>query len=373
MIEIALFIAALFIAPWLIDALVAPPGDTLQSFLTAFIPRVWSPTILAIGFVTTRGGLAALRLELGARLSYRRGSIWWLVLAVAVPTLAVAGAVISARAAGAGAPFVPSSALLQVIGIQIVTGAVGEELGWRGFLLSRLGPRAGMLPAAWIMGLLWALWHVPAFFDPNLPHRFMPMGLVLPFIVFFGAFMGLLFNQVGGSILVTISAHLSLNIAMALGGASFSSWLYWGVLATLFGVLAIVMTLRVRGAALRNEGQVSGSLWRKVRVQRSPGRHRSHWTAPSWRRYLATCAIPVGAVAVVACLLIALDLQLVGEPRSVIRGLCAVISAVFLVVGAIGLVVVIRPLNEGEPSRPFIGPRALLARPAGPASSISCA
>lgn len=87
-------------------------------------------------------------------------------------------------------------------------------------------------------------------------------------------------------------------------------------------------------------------------------RRRAHWTAQSWRRYLATCAIPVGAFVVVACLLIALDLQLVGEPGSAIRGLFAVISAVFLVVGAIGLVVVIRFLNEGEPSRPFIGPRA---------------
>jgi uncharacterized protein len=168
------------------------------------------------------------------------------VLAALVPILAVAAAVISARAANADAPFVASSALLQVIGIQIVTGAVGEELGWRGFLLSRLGPRAGMLRAAWIIGLLWALWHVPAFFDPNLPHRFMPMALVLPFIVFFGVFMGVLFDRVGGSILVTISAHLSLNIAMALGGASFSSRVYWSVLTTVFGLLVIVMTLRSR-------------------------------------------------------------------------------------------------------------------------------
>jgi hypothetical protein len=85
----------------------------------------------------------------------------------------------------------------------------------------------------------------------------MPMALVLPFIVFFGVFMGILFDRAGGTILVTISAHLSLNIAMALGGASFSSRLYWGVLATIFGVLAIVMTLRVRAGALRNEGHVS--------------------------------------------------------------------------------------------------------------------
>src|SRR5688572_26057213 len=226
MIEIILFIAALFIAPWIIDAVVPPPGDTLGSFLAVFIPAVWSPTVLAVGFVLARGGLGGLRRELGARLSYRRGSAGWILLAVAVPILAVASAVGSARAADAGAPFVASSTLLQVIGIQVVTGAVGEELGWRGFLLSRLGARAGMLTAAWIMGLLWALWHVPAFFDPSLPHQFMPMVLVLPFIVFFGVLMGILFDRAGGSILVTISAHLSLNIAMALGGASLSSAVY---------------------------------------------------------------------------------------------------------------------------------------------------
>jgi hypothetical protein len=88
-------------------------------------------------------------------------------------------------------------------------------------------------------------------------------------------------------------------------------------------------------------------------------RRRPHWTAQSWHRYLATCAIPVGAFAVVACLLIALELQLVGEPASAIRALFAVITAAFLVVGAIGLVVVIRFLNQGEPSGPFIGPRGL--------------
>jgi len=253
MLEIVLFISALFLAPWLLDALIPPPGDTLRSFLVAFIPSVWSPTVLAIGFVLARGGLAGLRHELGARLSYRRGSARWILLAAIVPILAVAAAVLSARATGAAAPFVASSALLQVIGIQIVTGAVGEELGWRGFLLSRLGPRVGMLPAAWSMGLLWALWHVPAFFDPSLPHQFWPMALVLPFIVFVGVFMGILFDRVRGSILVTISAHLSLNIAMALGGASFLSLVYWGVLVTVFGVIAIVMTLRPRAASLRNE------------------------------------------------------------------------------------------------------------------------
>lgn len=135
---------------------------------------------------------------------------------------------------------------MQAIILQVMTGAVGEELGWRGFLLPRLGQFAGMTAASWIMGVLWSLWHVPAFFDPTLPHYFMPMLVVLPFIVFFGVFMGFMFNLAGGSVLATIAAHLSLNIMTALGGASLASPVFWGVLASVFGVIAIFTTLRSR-------------------------------------------------------------------------------------------------------------------------------
>lgn len=89
-------------------------------------------------------------------------------------------------------------------------------------------------------------------------------------------------------------------------------------------------------------------------------RRRPHWTAQSWRSYLVTCAIPVGALAMVACLLVALDQQLVGAPGSIIRVLFAVITTALLVAGAGGVAVVIMLMHAGEPSKPFIGPRALL-------------
>lgn len=38
--------------------------------------------------------------------------------------------------------------------------ALGEELGWRGYLLTRL-VAAGVPHPVWVSGALWALWHVP--------------------------------------------------------------------------------------------------------------------------------------------------------------------------------------------------------------------
>ncbi len=39
--------------------------------------------------------------------------------------------------------------------------ALGEELGWRGFLVPRLVERYGFTRASWISGSIWALWHFP--------------------------------------------------------------------------------------------------------------------------------------------------------------------------------------------------------------------
>ncbi len=46
----------------------------------------------------------------------------------------------------------------------IVQGPAGEEIGWRGYVLPRLLQRYEPIKAGVVMGIIWAVWHLPKFF-----------------------------------------------------------------------------------------------------------------------------------------------------------------------------------------------------------------
>ncbi|NEX91531.1 type II CAAX endopeptidase family protein [Caulobacter sp. 17J65-9] len=65
-------------------------------------------------------------------------------------------------------PLGPTLSVVAVILLAVTAGmvnnmaaALGEEIGWRGFLTPRLTTMIGFFGAALITGLLWASWHLP--------------------------------------------------------------------------------------------------------------------------------------------------------------------------------------------------------------------
>jgi uncharacterized protein len=233
------FVVACYAVTWLacIGFRRAAANGEMWAFWTFLLVTVWSPTFVAIVVTMFLGGYSDTRNLL--RRLFRRPSlarIWYLV-AIVFPSLAVFVATIIARALNQGAPLIPIAAVLPTIGIQVGTGALGEELGWRGFLLPLLQKKANPVTSAVIMSLLWSLWHSPSFFFPG-----MPQVLVSPFPFFtavaaFGIFLSLIFNKTEGHVLGTILAHLSINTSLALGGARFGNTLWWS-LTGVFSLLA---------------------------------------------------------------------------------------------------------------------------------------
>lgn len=244
MTQISLFLAGVFAVTWTLCLLLRPAAEQggLTVLLAWLLPTVWAPTIIALAVTFLSNGVAGVKREVG-RLRFSSGSGRWFAVGAAFPPLATALAIVSARAAGDSGPFTPSSAILTMVMFQLMTGALGEELGWRGFLLPRIGKRFGAMAAAWLMAILWSLWHIAGFFLPGTPHyQLIPLVPFLLFTVFFGFCLAFIFNRTGESILATILAHLALNVSLGAGGVQLSSPVFWWVLVGIYGAFALVIS-----------------------------------------------------------------------------------------------------------------------------------
>lgn len=86
-------------------------------------------------------------------------------------------------------------------------GAMGEELGLRGFALPRLQERLTPVRASLVIGVLWGLWHLPVLFSrgPVTALLFLVLAIALSFI------FTLLFNGSGGSLIPVLLFHATQN------------------------------------------------------------------------------------------------------------------------------------------------------------------
>ncbi|HEU5136777.1 MAG TPA: CPBP family intramembrane glutamic endopeptidase [Steroidobacteraceae bacterium] len=117
---------------------------------------------LIIAFAYDRGrGVKEL---LGRLFVLRFPAVWWLV-ALAVPLLPQWLGVYLWSAAFDEPLRFPSFTqwLGSFLSLALINGlfSLGEELGWRGFMLPRMLARHGWVNAALITGVLWSIWHFP--------------------------------------------------------------------------------------------------------------------------------------------------------------------------------------------------------------------
>jgi membrane protease YdiL (CAAX protease family) len=99
--------------------------------------------------------------------------------------------------------------------VLILGGPLGEEIGWRGFGVSKLVEQGRRpLAAALIIGVIWAGWHLPLF----LTHRMPPPAAIV--MVIGAVTMAWLYLNSGESALLLTAFH---TIGNTLGGAWFFS------------------------------------------------------------------------------------------------------------------------------------------------------
>lgn len=122
--------------------------------------------------------------------------------------------------------------------LNIIT-TLGEEIGWRGYLLPKLMEMVSVRQAILISGVIWGLWHAPAIamgHNYGLGYPFYPWGGILAMVVFCffaGSFLSYLTIKTK-SVLPAAIGHGAMN-----GFAAFSAWFTIGQSSPFVGPLPV--------------------------------------------------------------------------------------------------------------------------------------
>jgi membrane protease YdiL (CAAX protease family) len=181
-----------------------------------------SASLAAIVLVLVEGRKGGLRELLRRALIWRVGIQWWIFALFYVIVPSVAALYLYQLLGGPAVDWSGLEPLYTVVPMFIfltLAAGIGEEFGWRGFLLPRLQTRYNALVSGLIVGVAWATWHAPLFFiegTSQYEHRL--AGGLLPAILGYAAFVIVqsvqftwLFNNTKGSVLMAAVFHGASN------------------------------------------------------------------------------------------------------------------------------------------------------------------
>jgi membrane protease YdiL (CAAX protease family) len=101
--------------------------------------------------------------------------------------------------------------LAATIGSAIIGGQSGEEIGWRGFALPRVASRIGYGAGSIVLGIIWALWHLPLFFVREADTHGQSFFLYTLQVTAISVAIAWLYQRTNGSLLLTMLMHSAIN------------------------------------------------------------------------------------------------------------------------------------------------------------------
>jgi len=216
------------------------------------------PTLAAFIMTATIEGRTGVRRLLGRLVLWRVGIRWYLFVLLGVPLIMLVGTIVySGELPNLGALGGPSY-LLSYLGtfalVIVLGGPLFEEIGWRGFALPRMERLHGALLASLILGVLWALWHLPEFLVPSWAATSGGGGLVGITLftltaLTFTIVITWVFNNTRASLLLAVLFHTSIDAFTIPLGAIFPAKALASAFPLMigFGVVAVVLIVLTRG------------------------------------------------------------------------------------------------------------------------------
>lgn len=246
------------LAVFFTDQIVAIFGE-ISMTNPLFILAVYSPGIAGVLLVLLQYGPRGL-VRFFQRLTLWRAPVrWWLFLVLGIPVLAYAAAAANGTIRDPF-PFSPWYQVLPAMATALFIGPI-EEFGWRGLALPLLQRKFAPFWAGLILGIIWAVWHIPSFLISGTPQSSWSFGLYFIGIVALSVVLTPLFNTAQGSLLISALFHFQIMNPAWPDGQPWDS--------LLFALAAVVITWINRREMFRRDAGVT-----EVLAQAKTGEHQ---------------------------------------------------------------------------------------------------
>lgn len=189
-----------------------------------FFLATWAPAISAFAVVLFFGGLVGLKAFLSRLFMWRGSPPWVVFILIGIPLVFMMGSLMK------GGPFfapLPPEGVGAVGALTLMMLFLGpiEEFGWRGIAQPILQRRMAPLWAGVIIGTLWGIWHLPAFF---LSGTVFAGWNFFPFLVgniTLAVLVTPIFNTSRGSLLWPMLFHWQLILPIWPDAQPFDTWI----------------------------------------------------------------------------------------------------------------------------------------------------
>lgn len=227
---------------------------------SVFLLGVFAPALVALAitaYVDGRDGVVRLLSGIG---KWQVGARWYLFALGYMAATKLLAALLQRTTTGAWPAFGDTPWLVMAGAIIVSTWAqAGEEIGWRGYALPRLAKLLGLGGASVLLGVLWALWHLPLFFLPGSGSDGQSFPIYLLHVTALSVAMAWLYWKTDGSLLLVMLMHASVNnttgivpaaVPDAVDPFSFGGSLVAWYTVGLSAALAVYLLARMRGASV---------------------------------------------------------------------------------------------------------------------------
>lgn len=214
-------------------------------WVLVLVPAAIGPTLAAFILTAITEGKPGIK-ALWGRFWNRNLSLKWLLVTLLwYDTFRLAANLIARMIDGQPYPILDTSnpfwMIIPLFLYAFISSGMGEEFGWRGYVLPRFQAKWNALTSSIVLGILWAAWHIPAFIIPNISPLYQyDFWVWVPLILLSSVVYTWVFNNTKGSVLAAALIHASLNTSVVVMPPTASStWYFYGIF--LLSVILIVI------------------------------------------------------------------------------------------------------------------------------------